>query len=65
MNLYKISRTRLVTEVFVVPAETEEEAFIILGNGDEPGDFDKVSESTHSSESEVLSVDAYFLDDAS
>lgn len=57
MKLYKITRTRLVTEVFSVLANTADEAFDILGNGDEPGDFEKLSESTLSSESEVLEVE--------
>ena len=56
MKTFEITRTRLVTEVFRVDAETQDEAFDILGNGDEPGDFEKVSESTLQSDSTVQEI---------
>lgn len=54
---YKITRTRLVTEVFRVDADSEEEAFDNLGNGDEGQDFEKLEESTYHSESEIQLID--------
>lgn len=54
MGEYRISRTRLVTEVFRVIAESQDEAFDILGNADEPSDeFEKIGEHTVHSESEI------------
>lgn len=54
---YRITRTRLVTEVFRVDAESEDEAFDVLGNGDEGSDFEKIEENTLQSESEIAQVD--------
>ena len=56
MNVYKAIRTRLVTEQFSVLADSEEEAFQLVDEG-ESEDCEKVMETTHHSESEIEILD--------
>lgn len=53
---WEITRTRLVTEVFRVEADSEDEAFDNLSNGDEGGDYEKLVENTLHSESEIREI---------
>lgn len=57
MNVYRITRTRLVTEVFRVLAETEDDAFDRLSDPDES--VDQLSESTHASEASIEFIEEY------
>ncbi len=56
-NIYKITRTRLVTETFRVIAETGDDAFDRLSDPDES--VDKLEESTFYSNSEIEFLEEY------
>lgn len=58
MNAYKIARNQLVTEIFFVKAETVDEAFDILGNGNDPEDYQTLSRITEHSEAEIISIES-------